>query len=523
MAKQSAGFVHEHIEKVVIAICAGFLVFTIYYGFAGGRFDVNGNSPNQLIKNVGDAATVTAGKYLGDIKVADDSDGSKDDAAVQKLLDWYGPNRKSIGEIAGVSMDVARAQWFPPLFVSTTQVNEEDKHDLAKLVTPDVPVLAMGKSVLEFPAAQVPLENVGARGAADGISRQVNWVAVAAQVDLKEQEFHFRTEKYPQTSAIDIVKVHLQRRDRDEEWRGWQDVDTWLPFEPLERPTASQAVALRDKIVPFQELIARTALPKRIDGDRIEYDKILPFLDAPPPKEGGLEGRVKGWIDHAERAYKNKEYETAMIFARAAMTVENAPAKSKQEAREQYKKALRRVARRPGYNERPTGQPDRMMPIIAYDLSAIPGHRYQYRIRYEIVNHYAGLDSELRDRSGASLTTRFSDWSPPSSPSRVDPDLQFFMTDASEQRKKVEVTVWKRKSKRWEKQDFRLGIGDAIGKKGKSGTDFATGAVIVDIRFNERINGKPETILVYVAPDGSLREAILSVDKDLNDDLKKRA
>ena len=85
------------------------------------------------------------------------------------------------------------------------------------------------------------------------------------------------------------------------------------------------------------------------------------------------------------------------------------------------------------------------------------------------------------------------------------------------------MTVWKRSRRKWEKQDYRLAVGEAIGKKDKGGTDFSTGAVIVDIRFDESINGKQDTILVYVAPDGSLREAVLSVDKQLNDEQKKRA
>ena len=53
-----------------------------------------------------------------------------------------------------------------------------------------------------------------------------------------------------------------------------------------------------------------------------------------------------------------------------------------------------------------------MMPIVAYDLTAVPGHEYQYRLRYEAWNQFAGRDGELKDPSSASLATIFSDFSP---------------------------------------------------------------------------------------------------------------
>ncbi|MCB9851728.1 MAG: hypothetical protein H6819_01430 [Phycisphaerales bacterium] len=528
MAKQSAGFVHEHIEKVVIAVCAGFFVFAVYYGFASGRFnDANGTSPSELIKGVGDAADQAASAVLtAKPRISDaDAAGTKDTEAVEALLAWYGSNAKSLGENAGVNMDVARAQAFPPLFVTTTSVSDADKRNIVKLVEPDLPVVAMGTSGLELTAERPLLENYDpARAPLNTKKSTLTWVAVAAQVNLQEQDLYFKTEKYPPNSYLSIVKVHLQRIDRDEKWRGWQDVETWLPFEPFDRMTAAQSKKLRELIEPNQEAIARPILP-RTDGDRIEYDKILPFLDAPPKKGGSLDRLAKDWIDRANRAGKSKDFEAAMIFARAAMQAPDVPAKTKDEARSIYEKALARVEKRPGGYKAPSrlAPADKMMPIVAYDLTAVPGHEYQYRIRYEAWNQYAGRDAELKDPASASMTTIFSDFSPVTPPVRVESDVQFFLTDASEQRNKVEVTVWKRSRRKWEKQDYRLAVGEAIGKKDKGGTDFSTGAVIVDIRFNQAVNGRQETILVYVAPDGSLREAVLSVDKKLNEEQKNRA
>lgn len=525
MAKQNAGFVHEHVEKLVIGLSGVFLIVAVWYGFASGRFDVNGVSPSELVNSVGEAADRTIGAFQNP-KMPTDTDAghSKDDEAVDKLLAWYGPNSKSIGENVGVPMEVARAEAFPPLFVSTTEVAEEDKHQLARLVEPDMPVVAKGRSTFDFAIERPSLEEYDATARDRTEPRLVNWVAVSAQLDRKQQDLFFKTEKYPPNAYLNIVKVHLQRLDRDEKWRGWQDVDAWLPFEPFDRPPASQAIRLKELIETRQEAIARPRLPERVDGDRIEYDKLMPLLDAPPKQGESLERRAKDWLDRAERAARDRDYESVMVFARSAKSVRNAPSKVIDQAKELYDQALRRLERRPGgYRERPSAPADKLMPIVAYDLSAVPGHQYQYRIRYEALNQYAGEAAELKDPSGANTLTRFSEWSPPTPPVRIESDLQFYLTDANQQRNKVEVTVWKRGRRRWEKQDYRLAVGEAIGEKDRSGADFTTGAVIVDIRFNEPVNGKSDTVLVYVTPDGNLHEAILSVDQQLNEEQKKRA
>lgn len=528
MAKQSAGFVHEHIEKVVAGVCAAFLVAAVWFGFASGRFNTSdGKSPADLIKEVGESADRTISAVQNAKPPSLEAAGTnKDEAAVEKLLAWYGPNNKTLGENAGVPMTVARAEEFPPLFISTTSVAEEDKHRLARLVDPDLPVVSMGHSRLEFPLEVPAIEDYGDTSRIDTAAREVNWIAVVSQVDLKQQDLFFKTEKYPPNANLRIVQVHLQRLDRDERWRGWQDVNAWLPFQPIDRPPASQAQQLLQKIDIQQDAITRPRLPERVDGDRIEYDRIAPFLAAPPSPEQSLERLAKDWLDRAEKAARAKDDESALIFARAAMTVRNAPSKTIEQAKDIYRQSLKQLERRPGgYKERPQSPPDRMMPILAYDLTAVPGHSYQYRIRYEALNLYAGKAYELRDPAGASEITVFSDWSPPTPPVQIDSDIQFYLTDAREQRNKpeVKVTIWKRNRRKWEKQDFRLAVGESIGRKDKSGTDFSTGAVVVDIRLNEMVNGKRDTVLVYVTPDGSLHESVMSVDRQLNEDQKKRA
>lgn len=527
MAKQNAGFVHEHIEKVVIGAGALFFLWAVYYSFMGGRFALNGKAPSEIIADVGNAAdsaiqTVQNSKAEGDESGVD----AATEKAVEQLLAWYGPQRQVIGEILDVKMDVARTQPFPPPFVSATEVNEQDRHDLARLVDPDVPVVLSGRSTLKFPV-EVPELSEYSGPSPNAVTDEitVNWVAVAAQVNLKQQEINFKTQKYPASSYLNIVKVHLQRFDEDEPWRGWQDVDTYLAFKEIERGSASK---LRDLIDFKQEFIARPLLPERASGDKIEYD-FMPYLDSPPSTDEQVAPRLaKKWIDRARKAiegkdpYGGKDYHAAMILARAAMTTRGIDGKTDSEAKKIYADALRRVTRR-DYKERDKAPSDQMMPIVAYDLTATPSHAYRYRIRYEVWNQFAGKDGELKNKRDAGLTTLMSDWSPESRRVRLTPDTQFFLTDANSGRNAVEVAVWKKNRRSWVKENFRFGIGEPIGGKNKDGDDFTTGAICVDIRFDEPVNGKRDTVLVYQTPDGALREAVLSVDEKLSSEFAKRA
>ena len=534
MAKQNAGFVHEHIEKVVIGVCALFFVWAVYYSFLSGRFDLNGRAPAEVIASVGQAAdsaiqTVQNPPQVeGDVKI-----DPATQQALEKLLAWYGPQRKHISEIIGVSREPARTQWFPPPFLSSTELSPERRHDLVRLVEPDVPVVLSGRSALAIAGERPPLKDYqpSKRGSDDDAGEPIwaNWVAVAAQVDLKQQVENFKAEKYPSDSYLNLVKVHLQRYDENEPWRGWQDVETYLAFEDIERPPAAQAGKLHALIDTNQEHIARPKLPEPSAGDRIDYG-FFPYLDSPPSRsDGDAARRAKDWADRAERAlegrdpYGGKDYDAAMVLARAAMTVAGADGRTTDKAKKIYGEALDRVARRPGYRERNKPPADQMMPIVAYDLTALPGHAYRYRIRYEAWNRYAGRDGELRDPKDAGRATLLSEWSPPSRRVRLTPDIQFFLTAANVERNAVEVAVWKRDRRKWEAETFRFGVGEVIGGTNRGGADFSTGAVCVDIRFNEPVNGKRDTVLVYQMPDGVLREAVLSVDQELNKDFSRRA
>jgi len=518
MAQQSAGFVHEHIEKVVVLLCGAAVIGAIYFAFLSGRFATNdGKAPSELIAEI-DRNTQNAQNAVVNARPPELSDDPPGGAAVGELLKWYGEDRKPITEILDIPNSVSRMQPFGPLLVSTTEVSADKKHDLARLVQPDVPVIMAGRSKFEFDETKPEIDAwFDGMQAADPIEVETNWVAVAAQVNLKKQEINFRVASYPEDAFLAVVKIHLQRFDIAAPWLGWQDVETYLPFLEFERPPLTKVNELRARVDLQQEVIARTKLPKRISGDRIDdfYDTV-PFLKAPPPKDrNDIQKLVRDWGRLAEKAFKGdrpfdvRDPATAMVLARAVVTSKLASGRDLREAQDIFDKASRKLQRDigGGYRVDDSAEPDKMMPIAAYDLNAVPGHTYKYRIRYEIINHYAGNAGELRNPNDASQLTLFSDWSPATREVRVEAEKQFFLTAANPRGGQARVSIWEKSRGGFNKKDVEVVIGDMIGD---------TGAECIDLIFNEDINGRQDTVMVYIAKDGSLRQSLLSVDREIN-------
>jgi len=517
MAQQSAGFVHEHIEKVVVGLCGIAAIGAIYFAFLGGRFaSNNGKAPGELIGEI-EQNTQNAQSAVLNARPPQLEEEPPGGPAVAELLKWYGADRKPITEILNVPNSVPRMQPFGPMLVSTTELSADLKHDLAKLVQPDVPVIMSGRSKFEMDAAKPPIDNYY-----DGFEPieptevETNWVAVAAQVNLKKQEINFRVASYPQDAFLAVVKIHLQRFDIAAPWLGWQDCDTYLPFKDFERPPLTKVNALRELVDLKQEAIARTKLPKRISGDRVDdFYEIVPFLKAPPSKDReDLKKLVRDWSSLAEKAFEGKrpfadrDAEAAMILARAVVTSGLADGRDLRESEDILGKAARKLKREiRGYEIDSSAEPDKMMPIAAYDLNAVPGHTYKYRIRYEIINHYAGNAGELRNPNDASQLTLFSDWSPASREVRVEAEKQFFLTAANPRGGQARVAIWEKNRSGFSKNEVEVVVGDKIGD---------TGAQCIDLIFNEDINGRQDTVMVYIAKDGSLRQSLLSVDREID-------
>jgi hypothetical protein len=537
MAKQSAGFIDLHAEKLVLGLCVLLLAGAGVYSFGGMRFKIDGRGPAELCEEAGREAdrAAAAVRRAEPAKPKDAAQAEKDDPIV-RLREWFSPDGSGLVKIAGIEPEPWRTQRFPPIRPEITGVPAEDRHNLARIVAPSPPLVTTGRTTFDMPE---PLDFsdflVGGERGDDSKTVTRNYVSVAAQVDLVRQERNFYLENYPERSSLSIVKVDLQRMDEDEPWRGWQQVDTYLPFKPLKLPSLldSKGQFKLGEVTEFnrlidrgKEYIVRTRLPSR----RATPPPVPYLFDPPKINQAASEGGrlAKRWTDLAKKAiagkkpFAEKDYDAACMLARAAMAVVGAGEREVQAATKVLDEAIKRLRgrKREAYSETPRA-PERLMPLVAHDLSAIPGHTYVYRIRYEVLNIYAGNPGELKNPADAEVLTVSSDWSLPTRPVEIERDVLFFLTKADPRKQEATVKVFKKTRAGWKDQEYRVGVGEKIGAKEKrgrnKGVDFTTGAVCVDIDFS-RIDpspgGKRTAALVYVEPDeGRLMERFLSRDR----------
>jgi hypothetical protein len=351
-----------------------------------------------------------------------------------------------------------------------------------------------------------------------------------------EQDVNFIERNYPRRSYTTLVKVHLQRKDETERWRDWEDVDTYQPFTlPQLGKAARQSRPLLDE---SHNWIARTPPPERRSGDRVELPWV-PYLDAPPEmidpqdddpakREREATRRASKWRKRAEKAVEGKtpsgavDLDAALMLAKAALASGAADTEI-QKTRQLLKTIVRKLpkSQRGPAREEPI-LPERLMPISAVDLNATVGHTYRYRMRYEVVNQYAGVPGELIDPADADRATLVSDFSPPSRPVRIESDVYFYLAKADAKREEVTVTVFKKTRLGIKGKDFKIKVGDEIGRNVKLGNkaDYSTGTVCIDIDFKRTVGNKRTVALVYLDKCcGILRERLLSVDK--KDKLRK--
>ncbi len=536
MARRSESFIDLHAEKIVIGVCALIMIGAGVYGLGGARFSVNDKSAGEICDAAGEAAEQTRQAVLNakadPKKLTPEGTGGKD--PVTQLAEWYGEHAKGLVQIAGVPAQLPRTQIFPTPYMPLGAAGGSTKRQLAQIVAPDVPVVTTGRSPFDVPVEKPDLsEYNGKPPTGGGKPAERIWVSVAAQIDLTRQDAHFISESYPDGSFLEVVKVHLQRKDLTDTRRGWEDVEVYLPFKLPARPVRPDGTIAMDKLDDFRQsiaaaadFIARTRLP--IDASLLPQ---VPYLDESPkpastkPEEAEQEAtaRLRKWMDRAKaalsgkRPFKEPDVDAAYILARAAAQTVGAKDKETNMARQllteiKAKLPKNRRTEFPDQNR----SPDRLMPILANDLDAQAGHTYVYRIRYEVLNIYAGNPGELANADDALRLTLLSGWSPPSRPVEVESDTYFYLTKADRAKKEVTVTVFKKSRRETNRQEYRIHVGDPIGRKevrGKKG-NFTTGLICVDIDFDRVVDGQKDVSMIYVDPtDGRLRERLLSRDK----------
>jgi hypothetical protein len=539
MAKRNVGFFDLHAEKLAVGACALLLLAAAYYSLGGARFKIEDKGPGDVINAVAESADQTrqalASARPAPPKEPEPEAGSKD--PVSQLRAWFGESAVGLIKIARLAEPLPRTQPFPAPLQLVTWTAPEDRHQLARLVTPEIPLVVVGSTTLFFPQEKPELElYTGSTFRSEGKPAVRTYVSVAAQVDLTEQAANFIAERYPAGSYLPIVHVHLQRKDVDDSSGGWEDVETFLPFKSFKRPVVVESEG-RARITGLEEFrrlvdlggeyIARPKLP----AEKAELPPV-PLLDEAPkkgpkvteePPEQIAARRVKEWLGKAKdamearRPFDTVDLDAAYILSRAAAGVAGAKEKDLENARAVLATAVKRLQKTRKLRQIGAPPPaERLMPILAHDLDAASGKTYVYRIRYEIVNVYAGNRSELANPADADKVTLLSAWSPPSRPVEIKSDTYIFLTKADRAKREVTVTVCKVTRRGVNKKDFKVQVGEEIGKKDKLGAkiDYTTGLVCVDIDF-DRVTGtkKDVAIVVLEKEAGAHRERLLSRDR----------
>lgn len=558
MAKQTAGFVDQHIEKVVLGVCALIFLGTAAYYFGIGPYKVDDKDPKQLIENARQVAEETQNR----VRSAPAYDPAKDkdnkqgvaNEPLKALARWFGNAAEGLVSIAGIDPKSPRTQAFPTPLLAVHGIAEEDKLSPAKLVAPSAPIVMSGHAYLDMPPTVDFEAALKSSSQTRTESRERSWVSVAAQVNLAEQFKSFLAAKYPPGMAMSmpIIRVHLQRKVVGERGADWEEVTPYTPYKRIVLPDAtflpngaldgnsSTAVSkFRELIRAGQELIARCPLPPKTQGTRGDEPTAppLPYIDSPPgtvvasPGEppgprgsdpntvAGVQ-RAREWLGRAQKAlagqkpYSDPDPELAHLLARAASVTKGLSPADAERAKKlmQEAEAAAKTAKRP----LPSGaleEAEHLMPILAHDLDVTPGRSYVYRIRYEILNPLVG-SAQMRDPADARKMTLVSDWSPESREVEVKSDLFYFLTKADAKAQTAEFTVFKKMAGgEFERDTFKVGPGQLVGQKVKN-VDFSTHKVFVFIESTK--GGRADTrVILADAVDGNLSEHLLS--KEAND------
>lgn len=548
MARQNLGFIDQHIEKVVLGLCAVVALGVAVFAFGGFRYSINGLGPNAL----GEEARNQAARLADAVRNARpqikaptaQAKGGED--SVAELNRWFVDPAGGLIAIAEINSQSPRTQRFPPSLAALTDSESDNKLNLARIVVPGPLIVTKGRTTFDIPPKVELQELIGRSGGRPaGVTSLRNWVSLGAQVNLVEQEVNFNAARYPADAHLVLAAVRLQRKDLTESGRDWEEVDTYLPFKPVLRPQIGDSTArdeFRRLLKAGRHFVARTRLPERKSGDRVELPWV-PYLDEPPKRPDPTEKPqdrtrrmdqlARKWLDNARKAQsgktpaRTKDVELAFMLARAAKGAGLPPESDTAKRVDEFlavlakDKDLGKDRQRELTSYAPP--PERMMPIMANDIDVEPGHVYQYRMCQEVLNHFAGVPGALANPADAERLTLYSDWSLPSAAVEAEGDLYFFLSKADAKARQVTVTVFRKTSTVWIRKDFTIAVGDEIGRNDRrvKRTDFSTNSLCIDIDFKRTVGNAKTTSMVYLDLDsGAVRERLLV--EDLRSELRKR-
>jgi hypothetical protein len=131
-------------------------------------------------------------------------------------------------------------------------------------------------------------------------------------------------------------------------------------------------------------------------------------------------------------------------------------------------------------------QPDTV--VWVHDLPVESGHTYRYRLAVDFYNTYVGNYDKLKDLDAASSLLVRGEWSIPSDPVTVKPEMAFFVTSVDDQEAKIDVYKWFRGRVAYRKVRARLGeritLQDFVripGERDRFPVDFDTGFNLISM------------------------------------------
>ena len=315
------------------------------------------------------------------------------------------------------------------------------------LVTPlpsSRPVAQTGRSMLILAEAVGPgqpySEQLGFREAEqERTATTVSWVSLIARFDRKAQEDEMTAARYaPYRAMVYIVGIDVQRQEMlpNELWSDWTNVEA----DPrLPEPDVCDAV--------FDEMT----------GD---------------------------WLNRAQVDWVFRQVKQAGLSA----------------VQPPFHEVLAGDEWEPP-REEPEGSAG-MLPVWFHDVSVEPGKTYRYRTRVRLWNRYVGRAQALQDPAQAKRSVLVGEWSLPSDPVTASPDTYFFLLGSRRDTQTAIVEVWKWREGAWINKSFAAAVGDVIGgvrrirldtpdgegERTYVQVDFATGAVVIDLRFDEALD-----------------------------------
>ncbi|MCA9243962.1 MAG: hypothetical protein KDA32_08420 [Phycisphaerales bacterium] len=226
------------------------------------------------------------------------------------------------------------------------------------------------------------------------------------------------------------------------------------------------------------------------------------------PKKEARKQAIEDW-NTARQHMRAKEYAAAIEAARKVVQAgDGAPPLFQKRARKLIKFAESRAGTQAGPTPRVAEQPFVTRPddknteaLWFHDDTVTPGKTYRYRLRVVLWNRYAEQDKALKDAEDARKLLVSGEWSIPSEPVTVPPLTHFFLAAENASKGTARFDVWKWFEGRWIKESFDVAVGEVIGgvrkiktgetdssgREVRSDVDFTTGAVLLDVRFDENI------------------------------------